>query len=313
MPVLSLPRYAPLANMVLAFDGSATIAQAPLPAGLIPADGPPGGSPFSLTFWMNAQPTLETGGEGGSGDQPSPPRISGPVVLADIRGPNGPVATWSLAPDLSLSFSVMNVSLADFSVGIGAHLSQWIFVASTYRPPGDSGSPGQVSLMVSNGSQVTAPASAQLTETPNPFHEDRWLTVGNLPYARFPHQQLPDLGPFQGMIAQMRLWNEELGPDALQAHMYDDPIGPKAMLPGPVIGYWRMNEGYGSVAFDYANPGPGLLPVRYQPPPGNHMTLGTGDQATEPAWVIADVLTQVQKATSVQVSPPVPPVGSDVQ
>lgn len=55
-------------------------------------------------------------------------------------------------------------------------------------------------------------------------------------------------------------------------------------------------------AFDYANPGPGLLPVRYEPPPGNHMTLGTGDPATEPAWVIADVLTQVQKTTSVQVS-----------
>jgi hypothetical protein len=139
----------------------------------------------------------------------------------------------------------------------------------------------------------------QLTQTPSPAHEDRWLTVGNLPSARFP-DALPDLGPFQGMIAQLRLWNVALGIGDIEAHMYDDPIGPKALLPGPVIGDWRMNEGYGTIAFDYANVGPDLIPVRYQPPPGNHMTLGTGDPVTEPAWVIADVLTQVQKTTSAQ-------------
>ena len=101
----------------------------------------------------------------------------------------------------------------------------------------------------------------------------------------------------------MRLWNAALTQAQIEAHMYDDPIGPRAYLRGgPVIGDWRMNEGYGTVAFDYASPGPELIPVRYQPPPGNHMTLGTGDPATEPAWVIADVLTQVQKTTSVQVN-----------
>lgn len=309
MPVLSLPRYAPLSNMVLAFDGSATIAQAPLPAALIPVGGSPGGSPFSLTFWMNAQPTLQTDA---SGDPIEPHRISGPVVVADIRGPNGPLVTWSLATDLTLSFSVGIVTPPDLGAGIGSHLSQWIFVASTYSPPGDSDPLGAVGLIISNGGQIISSTTAQLADTPNPFNEDRWLTVGNLPYARFPNQQMPDLGPFPGMIAQMRLWNAALGSGDVQAHMYDDPIGPKAVLPGPVIGAWRLNEGYGTTAFDYANPGPELLPVRYQPPPGNHMTLGTGDPATEPAWVVADVLTQVQKATSVQVSPPVPSAGSTV-
>jgi hypothetical protein len=302
MTTVSIPRYAPLANMVLAFDGSATIAQAPLPADLIPVGAAPGGSPFSVTYWMNAQPTLETGNENAPYDQPAQPRIPGPIMVADIRGPHGPLATWSIATDLTLSFSVMGISPPGFGVGIGPHLSQWIFVASVYTPPGDSGSLGEVGLMVSNGGQLTSPAAAQLTETPNPFHEDRWLTVGNLPWARFQAQQLPDLGPFQGMIAQMRLWNVALSPGDVEAHMYDDPIGPKAILRGPVIGDWRMNEGYGTIAFDYGSPGPELIPARYQPPQGNHMTLGTGDPATEPAWVIADVLTQVQKATSVQVS-----------
>jgi hypothetical protein len=301
--VVSIPRFAPLANMVLAFDGSATIAQAPLPADLIPANGAP--SPFSLTFWMNPQPTLETGNENAPYDQQSPPRISGPMVLVDIRGQQGPLVTWSIATDLTLSFSVASVPPGDFGVNIGPHLSRWIFVASVYAPPdGDQNQRGQVSLMVSNGGQMTTPATANLPNTPGPMHEDRWLTVGNLPTARF--QVSDDLGPFQGMIGQMRLWNVALSQAQIEAHMYDDPIGAKAYRPGPVIGDWRMNEGYGTVAFDYANPGPELIPVRSQPPPGNHMTLGTGDPAAEPAWVIADVLTQVQKTTSIQVSAEVP-------
>lgn len=309
---VSIPRYAPLTNMALAFDGGATTAQALLPAGLIPATGPAGGPAFSLTFWMNAQPTLAEPANGNAGAQNAPPAISGPVVVVDIRGPSGPLATWSIGPDLTLSFSVTNFAPSGFGVGIGAYLSQWIFVASVYTPPGGQAPHGQVSLAVSNGGLPASPASGTLTNTPNPVQEDRWLTVGNVPPGPpgppAPSQDLPpDLGPFQGMIAQMRLWNVALSPADIEAHMYDDPIGPKAIVPGPVIGDWRMNEGYGTTAFDYANPGPDLIPARYQPPPGNHMTLGTGDPATEPPWVIADVLTQVQKVTSVQVNPAVAP------
>jgi len=306
---VSIPRYAPLTNMALAFDGGATIAQALLPAGLIPATGPAGGSAFSLTFWMNAQPTLAEPANGNAGAQNAPPAISGPVVVLDIRGPSGPLATWSIGPDLTLSFSVTNFAPPGFGVGIGMYLSQWIFVASVYTPPGGQAPHGLVSLAVSNGGLPASPASSPLTNTPNPVHEDRWLTVGNVPPGPpGPSQDLPpDLGPFQGMIAQMRLWNVALSPADIEAHMYDDPIGPKAIVPGPVIGDWRMNEGYGTTAFDYANPGPDLIPARYQPPPGNHMMLGTGDPVTEPPWVIADVLTQVQKVTSVQVSPAAAP------
>src|SRR5438067_13941120 len=101
-PVVSIPRFAPLANMVLGFDGSATIAQALLPADLIPADKAP--SPFSLTFWMNPQPTLEDNPE--NAPYNPPPAMSGPMVVADIRGEQGPLVTWSIAPDLRLSFSV---------------------------------------------------------------------------------------------------------------------------------------------------------------------------------------------------------------
>jgi hypothetical protein len=298
---VSIPRYAPLSNMVLAFDGSATIAQALLPAGLIPANGGP--VPFSMTFWMNPQPTLETP-EGQDGEPQ--PRLSGPMVVADIRGQQGALVTWSISVDLTLSYSVEGKTPFEFGVNIAPHLSQWIFVASAFSPPSDGNPHGEVSLMVSSGAQMTTPFVAPLDWTPSPSPQDRWLTVGNLPFGQFQSQKLEDLGPFQGMIGQMRLWNVALSQTEIETHMYYDPIGPKAYVPGPVIGDWRMNEGYGTTAFDYASPGSPLIPVRYQPPPGNHMRLGTGDPATEPAWVIADVLTQVQKNTSVQVTTPVP-------
>ena len=294
MTVVSIPRYAPLDNMALSFDGSATIAQAKLPASLLPPPEQATSAPFSLTFWMNAQPTLAPPA---STEPEAPPAISGPMVVIDIRGHHGSLATWSIGTDLTLGLAVTGNAVPGLGVNIGPYLSQWVFVASIYTPPQGQDSLGQVGLVVSNGGPMPSPVTGQLTQTPSPAPEDRWLTVGNLPYEQF-SGTLPDLGPFQGMIAHLRLWGGALASSDIEAHMYDDPIGPKALLPGPVIGDWRMNEGYGTVAFDYASVGPSLIPDRYQPPPGNHMTLGTGDPATEPAWVIADVLTLVQKSSS---------------
>ncbi|WP_375038890.1 hypothetical protein [Actinomadura sp. NTSP31] len=286
----SIARYAPVDDMALAFDGYRAFAQAVLPASLIPA-GTAGGAAFSLTFWLNVQPVLEKGAD--------PPTISGPMVVADIRGARGPLATWSIERDLTLGFAVPGSAPGALAVDLRPYLRRWVFVVSVYGPPADDHPHGQVGLLVSDGGPVRAPVTAELEITPNPAAEDRLLTVGNLPTAQYP-EGLPDLGPLTGMITRMRLWTVALSSAAAAAHMYDAPIGPKGGARQSLAGDWRMNEGYGVTAFDYADPGPGTLPVRYQPPTGNHLRLGDGEPGTEPAWIIADLVTLVRKTATAE-------------
>ncbi|MEV4258528.1 hypothetical protein AB0J52_35680, partial [Spirillospora sp. NPDC049652] len=165
-----------MADMALAFDGYRTFAQAVLPASLIPA-GPTGGAAFSLTFWLNVQPVLEEGTD--------PPTSSGPMVVADIRGAQGPLALWSIERDLSLGFTVPGSAPGALSVDLRPYLRRWVFVVSVYRPPADDHPHGQIGLLVSDGGPVRAPVTADLDTTPNPAVEDRLLTVGDLPTAQY--------------------------------------------------------------------------------------------------------------------------------
>jgi hypothetical protein len=77
---------------------------------------------------------------------------------------------------------------------------------------------------------------------------------------------------FSGVIDELRIWTSPRGAAAIQATMHTSLTGSEPAL----FGYYRFDEGAGSVAHDSS-------------PLGNHMVLGTpGQPATVPTWVVSD-------------------------
>lgn len=81
---------------------------------------------------------------------------------------------------------------------------------------------------------------------------------------------------FTGSIGRLLIFNKALDEKAIQYCMQQkNPILPQdspAWVEGGLVGDWRCNEGYGTIAFDYAK--------------NNNGTLGGGDgQEARPEWV----------------------------
>ncbi len=269
---ISIPRFFPLGDMALSFDGTATVAQATLAE---PTNWPGG---FSLTFWINVAAAVES------------PQC---VVEVYSQQPSGVVAYWSVDSDLMLSCMLNGTKLP--AAELSTYRGQWVFAATVYTPP-DGDQPGSLTLAVSDGSPVTLQDPVKLVSHPAAGALGQILMLGASSGLAM------DYAPFQGMITRIRLWSVPLTAPQLTTEMYDYPIGWKAAQAGSMISDWRISEGYGDVAFDYASAGGEFLPRRYEPPPGNHMMLGTGVPGTEPAWVIADLVTLVHYAATVPVS-----------
>ena len=64
-----------------------------------------------------------------------------------------------------------------------------------------------------------------------------------------------DSGHFNGLIDEVRIWNVVRGPADIQSAMYQTLAGD---VPG-LVGYWRFDEGAGTVAFDSAGDQDGVL------------------------------------------------------
>jgi hypothetical protein len=85
---------------------------------------------------------------------------------------------------------------------------------------------------------------------------------------------------FSGQLGRLRLWNAVLDVKAMDVEMNSTHIGWVAADLGPfspyLLGSWRMTEGYGDIAFDYARP------------QGSNAILGGGEEDRKPRWVFAN-------------------------
>ena len=307
-PPESISRYAPLGDMALAFDGQNTAAQADLPPGLL-LSGETGLDAFAVTFWMNTP----------SPDPDPATAAPGQQVVAEIYGKTHGVilARWTVAfeparaaapepaaaaaPEKATAPNLVvtcNILQAVISIPLPSdhYTGRWVFLATSYTPPPPDASPGNngfVILATSNGSPAIQHTGQQLQNPANPQAEERQLTLGNTA-----SPAAGGLTPYEGSLTRVRLWQTALDAvHGIATIMYDYPIGPRAYRTGPLIGDWRICEGYGTTAFDYSGEAT-TVRTGYQPPPGNHMRLGTGQPGTEPTWVVADITTLVGKASN---------------
>jgi hypothetical protein len=92
-------------------------------------------------------------------------------------------------------------------------------------------------------------------------------------------------GFFAGEIGQVRMWNKALPANSIQqiyASAYPVRGGHRdgnSLLAEGLVGDWRFNEGYGGrLAFDYAK--------------SNNVVLGGGVEANSPEWVVSTILRQ---------------------
>jgi hypothetical protein len=321
---VSIPRFAPLLNSALSFDGTGTFAQATLPAGSLPTANQ-GVGPFSLTLWLNvpAFPAPAGNGsntgtaEGTTGTEPPAFSLNGSQVVVELLGAkSGTVASVLIDENLNLGFQqggYQSGGASAASVPLNAtgsspgYLGQWIFVAATYaRASTTNGAenPGSdVTVLVSDGSTPLAPQPAS-SGTYLTLQPDETALTLRLGCAAAPGQA--DLAAYNGLLARVRLWSTALSNAQAAAVMYQNPIGPQAYQSQSLIADWRTCEGYGPMAFDYAGLSLPYIPEHYQPPPGNHLYLGAaqpdGFEANAPTWVIANIATLVNQTSNAQLS-----------
>jgi hypothetical protein len=87
---------------------------------------------------------------------------------------------------------------------------------------------------------------------------------------------------FTGDIGQVRMWNRALPATTIKqiyANAYQVRGGHRAsnaLLAEGLVGDWRFNEGYGTLAFDYAR--------------SNNGVLGGGLEVHRPEWVVSTIL-----------------------
>ncbi|MDP8231020.1 MAG: LamG-like jellyroll fold domain-containing protein [Candidatus Gorgyraea atricola] len=117
---------------------------------------------------------------------------------------------------------------------------EWQHVAVTYD--------GSVYKLYRNGVNVYTSASSQSAPT-----NSNEMTIGRLPSSSY---------EFPGYIDEVRVWNVALTSEQINAHMYTRLRGDEPGLKG----YWRLDEGSGTVALDSSGN-------------GNHGTLTNG-----PTW-----------------------------
>jgi hypothetical protein len=89
---------------------------------------------------------------------------------------------------------------------------------------------------------------------------------------------------FTGEIGQLRMWNKALAATTIK-QIYANAYQVRgvrrdsnSLLAEGLVGDWRFNEGYGTLAFDYAR--------------SNNGVLGGGVDAKRPEWVVSTILRQ---------------------
>jgi len=284
---VSLPRFAPLGDMALYFDGQHDTATATLSSDTFPADA--SDLAFSFTFWMSPGP---------SGWDSAADRAEAEQTLLDVRaGSHGdPLITLSYGPGHQFGVFFPQSSPDKIHVDLAGLPAKWLYVLVAYSPRRGRDNPAALTMAFSDGGPAFTPPTTTLTGSVQLPPELRTVTLGQ---PVLDDDKGNDTAvPFQGMLTRLRLWNLDLSPDTALQNMWAEPIGPKAYAIGPLRADWRMNEGYGNTAFDYGNPGDDLLPIRYRPPTGSHLRLGGHAPATEPTWAVAELATLVRAATA---------------
>jgi hypothetical protein len=251
----SVPRWAPLVDVALLFDGVDDRVVADTPAALKEATS------WTFGFWMRPAPTAGTTAAG---------------AIAGLDGADAAGAAWVLGAGQQLTVSyagAQNVlSLAHYfrewtdpvPAGFGDEpLSRWrwMYVSTVY-----DGAAMSLTTLVNGGelmdtvflaSSAAPPSAGQVT-----------FGFGGAP-----------AGPFYaGLLSRVTLWRRALSAYEVGDQMRSTMVGGKVMGMPDLVGAWRMDEGYGAVAFDYASlPGSGGL-------------LGAGDADQAPEWTVADPL-----------------------
>jgi hypothetical protein len=249
----SVPRWAPLVDMALLFDGVDDRVVAPTPEALKIA------SSWTFGFWM--RPAATEGASSATG------------TMAGLDGAESVGAAWSLGAgqQLTASFAgAQNVlSLADYfrewtdpvPAGVEGPLSwwKWVYVATVYDDTAMS-----LTTLVNAGDLMDTVFLA----SPAPPPAAGKVTFG---YGGAPE------GPFYaGMLSRVTLWRRALTAYEVGEQMRTALVGGQVMGMHDLAGAWRMDEGYGGIAFDYAAlPGSGGL-------------LGDGNPDHAPEWTVAD-------------------------
>jgi hypothetical protein len=267
---LTIPRFAPITNMVLNFDVKVEIIEGtPITEKMVGdyVEIPNAedinfnvDQDFSIEVWVKAA-SQEGGGvlekwEGGGTPYPYVIRYldnngKGDIKVArydgEANGANNP----------SITSTNTNINDGQFHyvtfVKNGIYLYLYIDGQLDPTPPGEPNNP--------NPAQDTTTGS---TQNSSPIYLAR---RGN------------GISFFKGQIGQLRIWSISLTSEQIWSYYNQGPfIGHQDSLiakPG-LVGDWRCNEGYGNIAFDYAR--------------GNNGVLGgTTGELTKPEWVVSTI------------------------
>lgn len=259
-PAISTPRYAPLLEYALEFKE----ADDRLYADLTDLKDLRGNVPFTVAFWVRFDTPDDPIKIGDREWETSDPRIRG--VFEPVRRTAGPriepsrgqpggvlgfldaaavrQASWLLAKDFKLHAYVRGGVAPENVVDLRHWADRWVFVATVYH---------EVALTLTtliNGGQVSV---VDYVQAPLDLQWNK-VVFGST-------GDLAD-GLLLGALGRVRLWKAALDTAQIQQLMYESRIGPVAVgdesdpdrdLKKDLVGSWRMSEGYGRIAFDYAS------------------------------------------------------------
>jgi hypothetical protein len=249
---VSLPYFAPAGDMALRFDAGSS-AGTRLPDGLLAGDG------FAMACWMTFPDGHKTD-----------------CCAVVVGNDTGGVAIGLLRSKVAM---IPFRGPADGSGQLPHHVT-----GPSYRP-------GQGWLYVAVSTTKPEWLRVLVVGDDPPMTDESGLHAISI--AGFQHATLVRVGyqpgawqeggpkPFRGAIARLRLWRKAMTFDELMAARFDLPTVRAGHRP-ELAADWRMTEGQGEIAFDYAAPSTNL--GRLASPPGNHLRF-TGD----PMWVVANL------------------------
>ena len=273
--VFTTSRFAPLQDYALRFDARSDL----LFAALARVSG---NAPFTFSYWVRFldDPTLlpptsyPRAGPGGLPALLHPPgvarralpvRITTSGIASLISASDQPAVTWWLDPSYQLHARIVDAAenVLDFS----PWATRWAFIATVYDPD-----------LMTLTTYVNAGELTVIDHVPGPIAlatnrvmfgarelDDAELLHGDLSRVRVFAAALP----IQDIFAVM--WSDRIGPTANPSTY--DPLGQLPMgklrrtavqrharaaalasdLEPLLISSWRMNEGFGGIAFDYAS------------------------------------------------------------
>jgi hypothetical protein len=243
----SIPRYAPIGDMALRFDGVDDVATAPTPDRWV------GSGSFSVAFWMF--PNIKAGCAMG-------------VIGVGVG--NTPQVVWLIDANGQLNCTYAGVTNA---LDLAFYKNQWIFVTTVF-----DATALKLSTMFNGGAlQATNSVPSAVAKQ-----------VGTV---TFGSTGTSGTGFFYGALGRVGIWSAALTAQQIEKAMIANPVGWVSVGDDPPpSAIWRMNEGYGSMAFDYASP------------KGKDAMLGqAGSPNSEPEWMVADLSVPGPEDSQIQV------------